>query len=87
MLYLLDFHNLYHIGSEAVDWLVKTQQISRDVALKTMQQIFSMRIIYNIGEENQFIDGSYFYTFMVRNGVWRREGTEINEFRRMTIWS
>jgi Domain found in Dishevelled, Egl-10, and Pleckstrin (DEP) len=63
LLYLLSLP--YHSGSEAVDWLVKTQSINRDTALRTMQQIFTLRVIYHIGEENEFIDGAYFYTFMV----------------------
>ena len=57
---------LYHhcfVGSEAVDWLTKSLNISREKAIKIGQQLVKSKIIHHVKDEHDFKDEELFYRF------------------------
>jgi len=57
---------LYHqcfIGSEAVEWLMQTQQVSKKVALLLGQLLVAKNIIHHVTDDHDFKDEYLFYRF------------------------
>ncbi|MBF2099233.1 MAG: hypothetical protein IGQ88_12790 [Gloeomargaritaceae cyanobacterium C42_A2020_066] len=53
------------VGSEVVEWLMRTQGIAKRQALELGQQLMDQRLIRNLDGESQFRDGNSFYRFLV----------------------
>lgn len=51
------------IGSEAVEWLMKTQNISEEKAIQLGQILLDRRIIYHVHDEHNFQNDFLFYRF------------------------
>jgi hypothetical protein len=57
---------LYHhcfLGNEAIDWLIKKLNISREDAVKLGQKLVAKKIIHHVTDEHDFKDGPLFYRF------------------------
>ncbi|MGL5875437.1 MAG: DEP domain-containing protein [Xenococcaceae cyanobacterium] len=62
---------LYHrcfVASEAVDWLVKNCQMSREEAIAFGQNLVEQKIIHHICDEHHFKDENLFYRFYEDEG-------------------
>ena len=51
------------IGSEAVEWLMKTQNISEEKAIQLGQILLDRRIIHHVHDEHNFKNDFLFYRF------------------------
>lgn len=56
------------LASEAVDWLMKTQNITREDAIEIGQTLINYQIIHHVGDEPSFRDGNLFYRFYIDEG-------------------
>lgn len=57
---------LYHhcfLGNEAVDWLVKKLNISREEAVKLGQKLITKKLVHHVHDEPDFKDEPLFYRF------------------------
>ena len=58
--------NLYprcFVGSEAVEWLMQTQNCTREDAIQLGQLLVDRGIIHHVSDEQPFRDGYIFYRF------------------------
>jgi small-conductance mechanosensitive channel len=51
------------VGSEAVDWLVMREGLSREDAVELGQRLVADGIIHHVLDEHDFRDGNFFYRF------------------------
>ena len=51
------------VGSEAVEWLVRHEDLSRGEALQLGQRLVERGIIHHVLDEHPFRDGAFFYRF------------------------
>ncbi|MEN9215154.1 MAG: DEP domain-containing protein [Gloeomargarita sp. DG02_3_bins_56] len=51
------------VGSEAVEWLMRTQGLSRKPAVQVGQELLELGLIAHSTGEHPFRDGNYFYRF------------------------
>ncbi len=61
--YRFNFYPACFVGSEAVDWLVKTQNYQREEAIELGQILIERGIIHHVTDEHPFKDGYFFYRF------------------------
>ena len=59
----LNFYPACFIGSEAVEWLVQTQNCTREEAIQLGQILIERRIIHHVLDEYPFRDDYFFYSF------------------------
>ena len=51
------------VGAEAVDWLTRSLDLTRDEAIRIGQTLVERRIVHHVLDEHPFRDGNYFYRF------------------------
>jgi potassium efflux system protein len=51
------------IGANAVDWLMRREDLSRAEAVQLGQRLVERGIIHHVLDEHPFRDGAYFYRF------------------------
>jgi len=51
------------VGKEAVDWLVRSEELTRDEAVAVGQRLIENGTIHHVLDEHPFRDGRYFYRF------------------------
>ena len=51
------------VGTEAVDWLIRSLDLTRDEAIRLGQTLVERRIVHHVLDEHPFRDGNYFYRF------------------------
>lgn len=59
-------HRVYprcFVGSEAVDWMVASSELTRSEAIKLGQVLVDRRVIHHVLDEHGFRDGRFFYRF------------------------
>ncbi len=61
--YRLRMYPQCFVGSEAVNWLVQTQNTTKDKALWLGQILVNRGIIHHVLDEHHFEDGYFFYRF------------------------
>jgi hypothetical protein len=61
----LNFYPACFIGSEAVEWLVQTQNCTREEAIQLGQILIERGIIHHVLDEYPFRDDYFFYSFYV----------------------
>ncbi len=59
----LNFYPACFIGSEAVEWLVQTQNFTREEAIQLGQILIERGIIHHVLDEYPFRDDYFFYSF------------------------
>ena len=63
--YRMNLYPTCFIGSEAVDWLMKTQNCSREEAINLGQLLIDRGIIHHVVDQHPFRDDNLFYRFYV----------------------
>jgi hypothetical protein len=63
--HLLQRYPRCFVGAEAVDWLARTQECSRDEAVRLGQTLVERGIIHHVLDEHPFRDGQFYYRFYV----------------------
>ena len=53
------------VGSEAVDWLVRHQGISRPLATRLGERLFESGLLRHVVDDQPFKDGNFFYRFVL----------------------
>ncbi len=61
--HLLSVYRQCFVGSEAVEWMVRAQQLTRDEAVRVGQVLVERGIIHHVLDEHQFRDGHFYYRF------------------------
>ncbi len=61
--YLLKVYNNCFIGSEAVEWLVRRKNITREEAIQLGQLLMDYQIINHVANDHSFKDEYLFYHF------------------------
>jgi hypothetical protein len=66
---------LYHrcfVGSEAVEWMMKNLQMSREEAVVFGQKLVDKKILHHVCDEHPFKDENFFYRFYEDEGksIW-----------------
>ena len=51
------------VGAEAVSWLMRSQDLTRDEAVRLGQTMVERGIVHHVLDEHPFRDGNYFYRF------------------------
>ena len=59
----LNYYPKCFVGSEAVDWLMRTQKATRAAAIRLGQTLVERRVIHHVLDEHPFEDEYYFYRF------------------------
>jgi hypothetical protein len=63
--YRLNLYSRCFVGSEAVEWLMKTQKATREEAIRIGQMLIDCGIIHHVVDEHPFLDDYLFYRFYV----------------------
>lgn len=53
------------VGSEAVNWLIKTYETPKSEALKLGRSLIEQRIIHHVCDDHDFEDDYFFYRFYI----------------------
>jgi small-conductance mechanosensitive channel len=61
--HLLTTHPSCFVGREAVDWLVRSEGVSRAEAVALGQRLVDLGVIHHVLDEHGFRDGHFFYRF------------------------
>jgi len=61
--HLLSHYRKCFVGSEAVEWLMRANGLSRDEAIHLGQSLVERRIFHHVLDEHPFRDGYFFYRF------------------------
>ena len=61
--YHLKLYPKCFIGSEAVEWLMHTQKLTKEEAIRLGQMLVEHQIIHHVVDEHRFKDGYFFYRF------------------------
>jgi hypothetical protein len=59
----LSLHPKCFVGGEAVSWLVRSTDLTRDEAIRIGQTLVERQVIHHVLDEHPFRDGNYFYRF------------------------
>jgi len=51
------------VGSEAVEWIMRTQKATREAAIKLGQRLIELGIVHHVSDEHSFKDDYLFYRF------------------------
>ncbi len=63
--YSCRFYPQCFIGSEAVDWFVKTQKVTRLEAIQIGEMLIARQIIHHVHDDHNFKDEYLFYRFYI----------------------
>jgi hypothetical protein len=55
------------VGSEAVTWIARACNVSREIALQAGQELLARGVFYHVVKEQPFRDGHFFYRFAHRS--------------------
>jgi hypothetical protein len=61
--HLLSTYPKCFVGTEAVEWLMRARDLTRDEAVHLGQTLVDRGIIHHVLDEHPFRDGHYFYRF------------------------
>jgi potassium-dependent mechanosensitive channel len=61
--HLLSLYPKCFVGSDAVQWLMRTHDLTRDAAIRLGQSLVERGIIHHVLDEHPFRDGHFFYRF------------------------
>jgi hypothetical protein len=61
--YRLTVYPKCFVGSEAVAWLMRTHELTREEAIRLGQSLVDRGVIHHVLDEHPFRDGQYFYRF------------------------
>ncbi len=63
--YSLKLYPKCFIGSEAVEWFIKTQQVTREESIQIGEILIARQIIHHVHNEHNFKDEYLFYRFYI----------------------
>ena len=61
--HLLAVYEKCFVGTEAVEWLMRVQDLTRDEAVRLGQSLVERGIFHHVLDEHPFRDGNFFYRF------------------------
>jgi len=61
--HLLSHYPRCFVGAEAVEWLMRAEDLSRDEAVRLGQRLVDRGLLHHVLDEHPFRDGPYFYRF------------------------
>jgi hypothetical protein len=61
--HLLSHYPRCFVGTEAVEWLMRAEDLSRDEAIRLGQRLVDRGLLHHVLDEHPFRDGPYFYRF------------------------
>jgi small-conductance mechanosensitive channel len=61
--HLLAVYPKCFVGSDAVEWLMRTREVTRDAAIRLGQSLVEHGIIHHVLDEHPFRDGNFYYRF------------------------
>jgi potassium-dependent mechanosensitive channel len=61
--HLLSVYPCCFIGREAVDWLVRHEEVTREEAVRLGEMLVTRGVIHHVLDEHSFRDGNFFYRF------------------------
>jgi len=72
--HLLSVYPRCFVGSEAVEWMVRAQQLTRGEAVRFGQTLVERGIIHHVLDEHPFRDGHFYYRFYADEGIPTSDG-------------
>ena len=63
--YSFKFYPKCFTGNDAVDWFVKTQQVTREKAIQIGEMLIARQIIHHVHDDHNFKDEYLFYRFYI----------------------
>ncbi|MCX5737069.1 MAG: DEP domain-containing protein, partial [Proteobacteria bacterium] len=61
--HLLTNYTRCFVGADAVEWLMRAQDLSRAEAVRLGQTLIERGILHHVLDEHPFRDGAFFYRF------------------------
>jgi small-conductance mechanosensitive channel len=66
--HLLSLYPRCFVGADAVDWLMRTEDLARDEAIRLGQRLVDRGLLHHVLDEHPFRDGPLFYRFYADEG-------------------
>ncbi|MBW4489766.1 MAG: mechanosensitive ion channel [Trichocoleus desertorum ATA4-8-CV12] len=77
--YRMNLYPACFTGAEAVEWLVQTQNCTRESAIQLGQSLIEQGVIHHVLEDRPFEDGYVFYRFYADEDEENADETEISD--------